>query len=154
MPTFTSPVTGAAQTGLTSPTYTIVTDTPPSYLAKQVYVSALGGTQTGVLPHSGSNPFTTTIWRPAQIKQIGKVNPTSGLLPTPPRNVFKYVTRKGVLPLAGQPYQTMVVTTTIEMVAGSDLAAPTDVRAALSMHFGCIAQQSAAIGDGAIQGVI
>lgn len=154
MPTFTSPVTGAAQTGFTSPTYTHVTDYAPSSLAKQVAVTALGGTQAGVIIHSGDSPFTTTIWRPAQIKQIGKVNPVSGVLPTPPRNVYKYVTRKGVLPLAGQAYQTMVVTTSIEMVAGSALADPANVRAALSMHLGCLAQQSSAIGDSCIQAII
>lgn len=154
MPTFTSPVTGAAQTGLTTPTYTHVVDVPPSSLAKQVAVTALGGTQAGVVVHSGSAPFTTTIWRPAQIKQVGKANPTTGVIPTPPRNVYKYVTRKGVLPLAGQAYQTMVVTTIIEMVAGSDVADAPNVRAALSMHFGCIAQQSASIGDSCIQAII
>lgn len=154
MPTFTSPVTGAAQTGFTTPTYTHVIDVPPSSLAKQVAVTALGGTQAGVIVHSGSAPFTTTIWRPAQIKQVGKVNPVTGVLPTPPRNVFKYVTRKGVLPLAGQAYQTMVITTIIELVAGSDLADPANVRAAHSMHFGCIAQQSSAIGDSSITAII
>lgn len=154
MPTLTSPITGAAQTGLTSPTYTHAIDTPPSNLAKQVYVSALGGTQNNVSTHSGSCPFTLTFFRPAQIRQIGRVNPTTGLLPTPPRNVFKFVTRKGVLPLANQPYQTMVVTTIVEMVAGSDLASPAEIRAGLSAHFGGIAQQSAAWGDDLVRGVI
>lgn len=154
MPTITSPVTGAAQTGLTSPTYTHVSDLAPTALGKQIAVSALGGTQTGVVVHSQSCPFTTTIFRPAQYKQLGKANPVTGVVPTPPRNVFKYVTRKGVLPLAGQAYQTMVITTIIEMVAGSDVADAPNVRAAHSMHFGVIAQQSAAIGDSSISGVI
>lgn len=154
MPSITSPVTGAAQTGFTSPTYSHATDTPPSNLAKQVYVTTVGGTQTGVLPHSGSCPFTTAIYRPAQIRQVGKANPSTGIIPTPPKNIFSYVTRKGVLPLAGQAYQTMVVKTTVEMVAGSDVADVANVRAALSMHFGVIAQQSANIGDDAIRGVI
>jgi hypothetical protein len=44
----TSPITGGAQTGLTSPTYTVVTDTaPPGNPGKQVAVTALGGTQAG-----------------------------------------------------------------------------------------------------------
>jgi len=36
-----SPVTGAAQTGLTSPTYTVTADTPPDANAKQYAVTAL-----------------------------------------------------------------------------------------------------------------
>lgn len=47
----TTPVTGAAQTGLTSPTYTHVVDTPPNAYTKQYAVTALGGTQTGVDVH-------------------------------------------------------------------------------------------------------
>lgn len=152
--TITSPITGAAQTGFTSPTYTHVVDTAPSSLGKQVAVTAVGGTQAGVTTHSGSSPFTITVWKPAQFKQLGKANPVTGVIANVPRNVYKFVTRKGVLPLAGQAYQTMVVTTTMEVVAGSDIADAPNVRAALSAHFGAIAQQSAGFGDTLATGIV
>lgn len=149
-----SPITGGAQTGLTSPTYTHVADTAPTPMGKQVAVTALGGTQTGVTVHSVAAPFTVTAFRPAVFKQLGKPNPTTGLISNVPKNQYKVITRKGVLPLAGQPYQVMQVTTLIDVPAGSDLADPANIRAALSAHIGALNQQSAGIGDTTVSGVI
>lgn len=152
--TVTSPITGAAQTGLTSPTYTLTADTPPNPNGKQNAVTALGGTQTGVTTHSVAAPFTVSAFRPAVFKQLGKANPVTGVIANVPRNVYKVITRKGVLPLAGQPYQTMLVTSIIEVPAGSDLADAANIRAALSAHIGALSQQSAGIGDTATTGII
>jgi len=149
-----TPVTGAAQTGLTSPTYTVALDTSPDANARQYAVTALGGTQTGVVASSVSQPFTTAMFRPKQYQVLGKPNPTTGLIARVPRNTYKFISRKGVLPLAGQPFQNMVVTTTIDVPAGADTADAVSVRACLSMHFGAIAQASAGIGDTTIQGVL
>jgi hypothetical protein len=71
-----------------------------------------------------------------------------------PKNVYKLLTRKGVLPLAGQPYQVMLISTQIEVPAGADLVSPAEVRAALSAHIGALSQQSAGIGDTAVSGII
>lgn len=150
----TSPVTGGAQTGLTSPTYTHVADTAPDVNGKQVAVTALGGTQTGVTAHSVASPFTTTFVRPKTFKVLGKTNPVTGLLPSVPMNSYKVITRKGVTPLAGQPFATMRVTTIIDVPAGSDAADAANVRAALSMHLGSLSQQSAGIGDTSVSGVM
>lgn len=152
--TLTSPITGAAQTGLTSPTYTHVTDSAPDITGKQVAVTALGGTQTGVTAHSMASPFTLTMFRPKVFRYLGKPNPTTGLIKDVPRNTFKFITRKGVLPLAGQPYANMQITTTIDLPAGSDLADPANVRAALSAHIGSLNQQSAGLGDTSVSGVV
>lgn len=152
--TLTSPITGLAQTGFTSPTYTHVTDSAPDITGKQVAVTALGGTQAGVTAHSMAAPFTITMFRPKVFRFLGKPNPTTGLIKDVPRNTFKLITRKGVLPLAGQPYATMQVTTIIDLPAGSDLADAANVRAALSAHFGALSQQSAGIGDTSVSGVV
>lgn len=40
----TTPLTGAAQTGFTAPTYTLTLDVNPAQNAKQWAVTALGGT--------------------------------------------------------------------------------------------------------------
>ena len=150
----TTPVTGLAQTGLTTPTYTIAADTPPDATAKQYAVTALGGTQTGVTASSVSSPFTTSMFRPKNYQYLGKPNPTTGLIARVPRNVYKVITRKGVTPLAGQPIAPMLITTVIEVPAGADLADNLSVRAALSMHFGSLSQATSGIGDTVVQGVL
>jgi len=152
--TVTSPITGTAQTGLTAPTYTLTADTPPNPNGKQNAVTALGGTQAGVTVHSVAAPFTVSAFRPAVFKQLGKANPVTGLIANVPRNVYKVITRKGCLPLAGQPYSTMLITTVVEVPAGADLADSANVRAALSAHIGALSQQSAGIGDTAVSGII
>lgn len=151
--TLTTPVTGAAQTGFTTPTYTVALDTAPDVNMKQWAVSALGGTQTGVSTHSGSSPFTVNFIKPKQYKALGKPNPVTGLIKNVAKNPFKVVSRKGVLPLAGQPVQIMPITTNIEVPAGADLADPANIRAALSFHIGCLQQVAAGLGDTTITNV-
>lgn len=150
----TSPITGTAQTGLTSPTYTHTADIAPDVNGKQVAVTALGGTQTGVVAHSISSPFTLTMIRPKTMKLLPAVNPTTGQLRNVPKNTSKIITRKGVVPLAGQAPVVMVVTTTIDVPAGADTADSASVRAALSAHIGLLSQQSAGIGDTVTTGVL
>lgn len=149
-----TPITGQPQTGLTTPTYTLTSDTPPNANAKQWAVTALGGTQTGVLPHSVAAPFTISMFRPASFKSLSPVNVVTGVLRAVPTNTYKVITRKGVLPLAGQAFKNAVVTTVIEIPAGSDVADPTSLRAMLSAHFGAIVQASAGIGDTTVNGVL
>lgn len=149
-----SPITGTAQTNLTAPTFTHVADTPPNVNAIQVAITALGGTQTGVIPHSVASPFTVTVMRPANFKVLPKANPATGALPNVPMNTFTVITRKGVVPLAGQPSKPMIIRTTIDLPAGADIADANSVRAALSAHLGALSQQSAGLGDTVIQGVL
>lgn len=150
----TSPITGSAQTGLTSPTYTIVTDSNPDVHGKQVYVSALGGTQSGVLAHSVAAPFTLSMFKPKTLKVLAPVNPVTGVLRNVPVNTYKVITRKGVLPLAGQSYKTAVINTHLEIPAGSDLADPLSLRAAISAHIGLLTQLSNELGNTVTTGTI
>lgn len=149
----TTPVTGSAQTGLTSPTYTLTVDTAPDTNGKQHAITALGGTQTGVDVSSVSRPFTLTCVKPKVLKTLGSANPITGVVSNVPMNVYKVLTRKGVTPLAGQPSKTMLITTIIEVPAGSDTADAANIRAALSLHIGALTQQSAGIGDTGVSGV-
>jgi hypothetical protein len=48
----------------------------------------------------------------------------------------------------------MLVTTTIDVPAGSDVADAANIRAALSLHAGALSQQSAGAGDTVLTGVI
>jgi hypothetical protein len=150
----TTPITGQAQTGLTSPTYTIVADTPPAANAKQWAVTALGGTQTGVTTHSVAAPFTIAMFRPQVSQTLQPVDPVTGVLKRVGTNTYKLVGRKGVLPLAGQAYKTAVCTVVMEIPAGSDTADAANIRALLSAVFGAAVQASAGIGDTAVQGIL
>jgi hypothetical protein len=151
----TSPVTGGAQTGFTSPTYTLAVDTAPTSAGKQYAVSGLGGTQTGVdTTSSPTKPFTITLSRPAVLRPLPAVNGATGILPQVPRNVYKILVRKGVLPLAGQAPQTATLAVELSIPAGAELADAANVRAALSLLIGSLNSISSSIGDTCLSGVI
>jgi hypothetical protein len=139
---------------LTSPTYTIAADSNPDNNGKQYYVSALGGTQTGVLAHSVAAPFTHSCFRPKTLKVLAPVNPVTGVLRSVPMNTYKVITRKGVLPLAGQSYKTGNISSELNIPAGSDLADALSLRAMISAHIGLLTQISSAIGDTVVTGTI
>lgn len=149
-----TPVTGTAQTSFTAPTYTIAVDTPPDINAKQYVVTALGGTQVGVSVHSVSSPFTLTMFRPKIFRTLGTPNPVTGVISNVPRNTYKVIARKGMIPLAGQNPQVALFTLTMDIPAGSDVAAPAEIKGALSALFGLLSQQSAGIGDTELNGVL
>jgi len=147
-------ITGAAVTGFTAPTYTVTADIAPDNNGKQHAITTLGGTQAGVAVHSVAQPFTCTFSRPRVFKALGKPNPTTGLVKDVPMNTYKLLTRKGVLPLAGQPYVNLIIRTEISVPAGADIADAANVKAALSAHGGIIANQSSGIGDTILSGIV
>lgn len=152
----TSPITGAAQTGFTTPTYTIVADFAPDVNGKQYAVSALGGTQTGATAQTASdNPFTICYWKPKVVKILPSLNASgSGFVSRVPRNTHKLITRKGVGVMANQPKEVLLVTTDISLPAGSEGYSPAEIRAALSAHIGALSQVSAGLGDTVVTGVV
>lgn len=148
-----SPVTGSAQTGFTSPTYTLSLDVAPSWNGIQYAVTALGGTQTGVTTHSISSPFTVTFSRPKTMKTLGLPN-ANGYYGSVPNNEFHLTTRKGATPADGQPDRAARITTTIAVPAGTDSYDPAEIRAMLSLHIGVLDAESAGIGDTCVSGVM
>jgi hypothetical protein len=148
-----TPVTGGAQTGFTSPTYTIALDVAPDVNGKQWAVTALGGTQTGVRTHSATDPFTLTYVRPKLQKGIGRPHPVTGLLPTVPKNTHLIIVRKGAYPLAGQPPSAFITRCALDVPAGSDTADPAQLRAAISLLIGALSQFSAGLGDTLVTGL-
>lgn len=149
-----SPVTGAAVSGLTSPTYTIAADVAPSINGKQYAVTALGGTQTGVDTNTVSKPFTITFFRPVALKTLPQVNPTTGVIKNIPMNQYKLITRKGAQPAANQMLMVARITTIIEVPAGSDTYEPEELRAMISAHAGTMWAQASGIADTVITGVL
>lgn len=150
----TSPVTGSAQTGFASPTYTVVADTPPNAYSKQYAVTATGGTQVNVDVHGASKPFTVTFARPQNIRSAPVPNPVTGVMANSPRNVYSVIVRKGMTPGINQNPQIAVLRCDLSVVAGADLTEPEDIRAALSLLIGAMSQQSAGLGDTLINGLL
>lgn len=144
MPTLTSPVTGSAQPGLTSPTYTVAQDQDPDVNAKQWLVTALGGTQTNVRVSTAADPFTMSYWRDKIIKVLGQLN-AAGQYTQVPVNKYKVITRKGVIVASGQPPRVMLVRTEIECPAGAESFDFVNVQAAMSLHIGGLSQTSSAL---------
>lgn len=154
MITLPASITGGAQTGFTTPGYTTVVDTPVDVNSKQVAVTAITGTQAGVDAHSVARPFTISATRPKQFQVLGKPNPVTGVIGSVPKNIFKVLTRKGVTVLTGQPAQVALVRTEIEVPAGSDIADPANLRAAISAQIGVLTSIAAGLGDTLVNGVM
>jgi len=150
-----TPITGSAQTGFTAPTYTLTADYAPDVNnGKQWAVTALGGTQAGVTVHSGSSVFTVMFSRPKVFRVLGKPNPTTGVLKDVPVNIYKFNVRKGVTPLANQPYATAMVRGEVHVPAGSDTYDAANLRAMISVLGGALSQISAGMGDTIVSGLI
>jgi len=143
----TSPVTGGAMTGFTSPTYTLTLDNAPDSTGKQYAITAIGGTQAGVNAHSVAQPFTMTLRKPKVLKTLGQPSPSTGLITNVGRNNYEFTIRKGVLPLAGQPYQVAIMRVNCEIPAGSDSADIANLRAMGSLAFGMLFSSSSGIAD-------
>lgn len=149
-----SPVTGAAVAGLTSPTYTLTTDVAPTPNGKQYAISAVGGTQTDVDLNSVSKPFTLSFFRPMNLRVLPQANPVTGVIKNVPVNTYKLITRKGVQPAANQANITARITTIIEVPAGSDTYEPEDLKAMISAHFGAGYAAASGIADTVLTGVL
>lgn len=151
----TSPVTGSAQTGFTSPSFTVVADSPPNAYSKQYAVTVAGGTGLSTVDvHAASSPFTITFSRPANVRPAPIPNPTTGVMGNSPRNVYSVIVRKGMKPGTNQTPQTAQLRCDLSVVAGADVQEPDDVRAALSFLIGSLSQQSAGIGDMLINNIL
>lgn len=148
-----SSTTGGAQTGFTSPTYTLVDDTPPVVNAKQKTVSALGGTQDNVSANSISKPFTATFYKPPAVKQLPAANAQTGLRGAIPNNVYKLIVRKGGLAAADVPV-TAIARVEFSIPAGMDSYSPAEIRALVSFLVGLLSEESADLGDTLVTGVL
>lgn len=148
-----SPVTGGAQTGFTSPTYTLTQDTAPSLNSKQWAVTALGGTQTGVTIHSPASPFTVTIVKPVVTKVLPIGSSTDSVSTRVPMNEYEILVRKGGTPAANWSDSINIVRLTFGARAGVDTYDPSELRAMVSLAIGTASQLSAGIGDTLTSGI-
>lgn len=146
--TLSGAITGGAQTGFTSPTYTVVADNAPDLRSKQYAVTTIGGTQTGVVAHSVNAPFTVTIRRPSILKTLvgAFLNGVTGQYSRVPVNEYVLITRKAAQVASGQWF-TNEFRTTFKIAAGSETYDSANVRAGVSMHLGSANTNSAGLGD-------
>jgi hypothetical protein len=149
--TFATPVTGAAQVGLTSPTYSLTQDRSPDDNAIQYAVTALGGTQTGVVSHSASAPFTAAVFAPKHIQTLGNPD-VQGIYRSVPKNKWKFVFRKAV-DVGNTKPEVAILRVEMEIPAGADVNDDINVRALLSLGFGLIAQESSGVGNMVVSGL-
>jgi len=133
----TSPVVGLAMAGLTSPTYTLTLDTTLANV-KQYAVTSIGGTQTGVTAHSPSSPFFVSLTRPASFKQVGTIDPVTGQLRSVPRNTWKLLFGKGMIPFTNQAPTTGLIRAEIVLPAGCETADINSLAALFSFAGGFI----------------
>lgn len=150
-------VTGSAQTGLTSPAFTILADQPPNAsTGKQWNISAYTG--TGNLPrvHAISDPFTILFERPGVLKALtlALLNAVTGIYGKVPDNVYRVFTRKGVNIAANNLPRVAFVDCRISVPAGAEAYNPVDVRGMLSLFIGAITQVSAGLGDTTVSGTL
>lgn len=148
-----SSTTGGAQTGFTSPTFTLVSDTAPAVNAKQYAVTAIGGTGFTASANSVSKPFTATFYKPASPRAVPAANPVTGVISQIPNNQYKLIIRKGGLVSANTPV-TAICRLTIDIPAGMDAYNPDEVRAMLSFLVGILNEESADLGDTVVSGVL
>lgn len=139
--TMTGSVTGSAVTGLTSPTFTLTADGAADAYMAQSAVTTLGGNQTGAQAHSVSQPFTVTARRPRNLKVLGKAN-LNGYISNVGRNTYSILFRKGVLPLAGQPYSIAIARFETEIPSGSEVADQANLKSFISFVGGFISSNA------------
>lgn len=150
----TTPITGSAQSGFTAPTYILTADTASDVNGKQWAVTAVGGTQAGVTPHTASSPFTWTYWRPKLYRVLGKPNPVTGLITNVPKNIHRVNVIKGMSVAPNQPVQLGYIKAEIGIPSGAESYDAPNVRAMLSAFIGGITQVSSGAGDTLVTGII
>jgi len=149
--TNTSPFAGLTMAGFSTPTYTLTADLNPAINGVQYAVTGIGGTQANVVVHSASKPFTISIFKPTVIKAVGQF--INGILKNNPKNTYKVITRKGVIPVAGA-IDVAKITTIFEVPAGADVNDQENLRAMCSAHFGYITSNGGGIGATILSGLI
>jgi len=149
-------ISGAAITGLTTPTYTLKKDVAPDIYSVQYAVTALGGTQTGVSLHSPTSPFTVTIKRPKALKTLGSVNPQTVLLTSSnvSKNPYSVIVRKGGVPLANNIPQVMLAKLEFSIPAGVESYSAAEIKAFASFTHGVMTNQIQGLVDTMLSGIL
>jgi len=140
-------ITGGAQTGFTTPGYTVTQDNAVDGNVKRWIVTAITGTQAGVRVHTVSDEFSVTFVKPKVMKVIQAF---SSLLPNsfrPQFNRYWIIVRKGGIPASGLVSIPQVVRIPIDIAAGVDNFDAANMRAMISFTVGVLNSISSGLGD-------
>lgn len=146
--TLPTSVTGAAQAGFTSPTFTLAVGTYPGYNGRQNYVTNLGGTQTGVRVHSATDPFTMAVWTAPSFKAAPSTANTGAF----PMNVSGFNIRKGMLPSASIAAVVGTLDVKFRIPAGAESYDAPSIRALCSLGIAALTAISSGLGDTLVSG--
>ena len=149
-----SSITGAAQTGFTTPTYTIASDLAPDANSRQYVVTALGGTQANVRASTAGDPFTATIRKDRNYKVLPAKNPVNGAYGNVPLNKTELLVRKGVYIDSDNTIRTANLRIIAELPAGSEVVDAANIRGLCSFALGLLAEEAADYGDSLVSGII
>lgn len=149
----TTPVTGGAQTGFTTPAFVIAADSNPDFNGKQWVATGFTGTMVGVTPHSASSPCSVAFYKPKNVRVLAKPN-LNGFLGEVPVNVYSFYFRKGATPAANQVPVVAYCKQLFGIPAGTDTYDAPNIRALASMVVGVNNQLSAGIGDTLVSSVM
>lgn len=147
-------ITGGAQTGFTTPGYTVTQDNAVDGNVKRWVVTALTGTQASVRTHTVSDEFSFTVVKPRVMKMIQAF---SSLLPNqfkPNFNRYWLIFRKGGIPASGLVSVPQVIRCPIDIAAGVDSYDAAQVRALTSFFVGVVNSISSGLGDTLCNGVL
>jgi len=145
-------ITGGTITGFTTPTFTMVDDTPPAINAKQKTVSAISS-QGSATANTVNVPFTETFYKPAALKAVPAPNPVTGLRGSIPNNQYKLIVRKGGDAATGVPV-TLIARLTIDVPAGMETQSPDQVKSFVSFLVGLLNEESQDLAETLITGVL
>jgi hypothetical protein len=139
-------ITGGAQTGLTSPTYTLVVGIPPDASSRAYDVTTLGGTQTNVRVSIAGDPFQV-VMRASRYQSLPPKNPVNGSYGNIPLNRIEVLGRKGVYVDSSNTLREARIRVIAELPAGCESADAVNVRALASLMIGLLNEESADYGD-------
>ena len=148
-----SSILGGAQTGLTTPAYTLAADLAPDAASRAYVVTALGGTQTNVRSSTAGDPFTALIRR-GRYQSIPPKNPVTGAYGNVPLNRIEVLCQKGVYIDSSNTLRTARIRVIAELPAGCEAADPANVRALASFTIGLLSEESQDYGDTLITGIL
>lgn len=136
----TGPTAAVTTDTLTAATYTFVSDMASDNRSKVFVVSALGGTQAGVVAHTVDSPKMFIVKKPANYVQPSGYNVTSGRYSKVPKNVTRVLFR-GSAKVAANQWETMPISLDIGVPAGATGYDRANVDASLSAFIAALWDQ-------------
>lgn len=148
-------ITGGAQTGFTTPGYTLSADNATDVRSKQSAVTALTGTQTGVVVHSVNAPFTVTVRRPLFFKTLvlAVLNGVTGQFTKVPFNEHVVLVRKAAQ-IATNQWWVNEHRLTNKVYAGTETFDQPNLKGGVSFLVGFINTNSSGMTDELVNGVL